>query len=266
MAVIKRKSLSSIRKIKVYDNVNTKQSISTVKSNEAPHWIINGTFFMLDSSLRPVGNELWVDGASKNQGDNIYWGYDFETGITWMQNSEQTHNEDFIGGFPSLRNSAFDLSLNDPNIPAVARRVILGHTSTDLLYYYSQNSITLPQAATALVGEGIVCAINLDSNSSTKYSFDASPSATPFEDSSRTVSNFIMFWFNDQTMPTRSNGNKGWVVSEIQRILNRKTNAGLVVDGIFGSGTKAAVMSFQQANGLSADGAVGPLTWAKLDA
>ena len=37
-----------------------------------------------------------------------------------------------------------------------------------------------------------------------------------------------------------------------------------VVDGIFGSKTYAAVMAFQKANGLSADGIAGPLTWGKL--
>lgn len=36
------------------------------------------------------------------------------------------------------------------------------------------------------------------------------------------------------------------------------------VDGIYGTGTAAAVRSFQQLFGLTADGAVGPLTWNKL--
>ena len=37
------------------------------------------------------------------------------------------------------------------------------------------------------------------------------------------------------------------------------------IDGIYGSGTIAAVKAFQRANGLKVDGAVGPLTLAKLD-
>ena len=36
------------------------------------------------------------------------------------------------------------------------------------------------------------------------------------------------------------------------------------VDGIFGSGTKSAVIAFQKANGLSTDGIVGENTWRKL--
>lgn len=38
----------------------------------------------------------------------------------------------------------------------------------------------------------------------------------------------------------------------------------VTVDGAFGAGTKSAVVSFQSASGLSADGIVGPDTWSKL--
>lgn len=39
---------------------------------------------------------------------------------------------------------------------------------------------------------------------------------------------------------------------------------GIEADGIYGAGTEAAVEKFQKQNGLTADGNVGPMTWAKL--
>ena len=52
--------------------------------------------------------------------------------------------------------------------------------------------------------------------------------------------------------------------SKLQELLNALGYDCGSVDGIFGSKTKAAVLAFQKANGLGADGIVGPLTWAKL--
>lgn len=59
-------------------------------------------------------------------------------------------------------------------------------------------------------------------------------------------------------------GDRGDNVTKLQNILNAKGfNAGSA-DGIFGGNTESAVKAFQQANGLSADGIVGPKTWAAL--
>ena len=52
----------------------------------------------------------------------------------------------------------------------------------------------------------------------------------------------------------------------LQTMLNAVDNAGLDVDGIFGSGTQTAVKKFQKTNGIEADGIVGPITWAALEA
>jgi peptidoglycan hydrolase-like protein with peptidoglycan-binding domain len=64
--------------------------------------------------------------------------------------------------------------------------------------------------------------------------------------------------------PTISVGAAGDAVRRLQRALRRTPNLGLVVDGIFGSVTEAAVKEFQQGAGLTADGVVGPLTWNAL--
>lgn len=59
-------------------------------------------------------------------------------------------------------------------------------------------------------------------------------------------------------MQTIKLGSKGDEVKTLQSRLN------LYVDGIFGALTEEAVVSFQRANGLTADGIVGEKTWAAL--
>jgi len=64
--------------------------------------------------------------------------------------------------------------------------------------------------------------------------------------------------------PTISLGATGSVVRRAQRALRRTPNLGLVVDGIFGPLTEAAVEEFQQGASLVVDGIVGPQTWNAL--
>lgn len=63
--------------------------------------------------------------------------------------------------------------------------------------------------------------------------------------------------------PTVRYGNTGTYVRLLQTDLN-KFGYGLVVDGVFGPKTLAAVDKFQSTHGLVVDGIVGPLTWSKL--
>ena len=59
-------------------------------------------------------------------------------------------------------------------------------------------------------------------------------------------------------------GSRGPEVKQIQqRLIELQLYSG-TLDGIFGGGTDAAVRAFQQANGLTPDGKVGPQTWSAL--
>lgn len=58
--MIFKKELSNIRHIMVYMNT-AKQSMTTIKANEAPHGICNAALFNM-SSFTPCCNELWVNG------------------------------------------------------------------------------------------------------------------------------------------------------------------------------------------------------------
>lgn len=63
--------------------------------------------------------------------------------------------------------------------------------------------------------------------------------------------------------PSLSIGDRGQQVKKLQEALNALGES-LVVDGIFGQGTHAAVINFQARNGLTPDGIVGPKTKAAL--
>lgn len=66
-----------------------------------------------------------------------------------------------------------------------------------------------------------------------------------------------------RSWPTVRRAGTGERVRTIQHLL-RQHGAGLSADGIFGSGTEAAVRDFQTRRTLTADGVVGPLTWENL--
>ena len=64
-------------------------------------------------------------------------------------------------------------------------------------------------------------------------------------------------------------GNKGGLVTRLQYMLNYISQfysdiPSVGQDGSFGSGTRNAVIAFQNRFGLTADGVVGPMTWNKL--
>ena len=64
--------------------------------------------------------------------------------------------------------------------------------------------------------------------------------------------------------PTIRYGSKGNYVCVGQDALNALGFRTGGLDGIFGTQTRNAVLTFQSRNGLSADGILGPLTWSRL--
>lgn len=250
--MIVKKKLSDIRHIMIRMNP-LQQSMSTIKANEVPHGICNASLFNPD--FTPCANALWVNGVKQCSGN--YPGYALGSGLTWGSGSA-TYSGDFIGGYPSYENGSFPTTFTDLQPTVKLKRAALARSSTDLIYYAS-TSANFDDIESALSAEGAINGINLDGGGSLQYDF-----GTPYT-STRIVPDFLMFWFKDQTMPTRRRGDSGWVVTEIQRLLTQKGYS-TTVDGSFGPATEANVKLFQSANSLTPDGIIGPLTWAKLDA
>ncbi|MBE6989155.1 MAG: hypothetical protein E7426_00190 [Ruminococcaceae bacterium] len=66
------------------------------------------------------------------------------------------------------------------------------------------------------------------------------------------------------TLPVLRKGMQSGYVKTAQILLNAYFNAGLAVDGGFGSKTYAAVVAYQKNRGLTVDGVVGTQTWGQL--
>src|SRR5260221_5180179 len=66
--------------------------------------------------------------------------------------------------------------------------------------------------------------------------------------------------------PTIHLGSTGDDVKRVQRVLARMLdyNPFGPITGVFDAGVETAVKNFQQANGLTVDGIVGPATWTAL--
>ena len=130
----------------------------------------------------------------------------------------------------------------------------------------TRNSVIVFQRSKGLVADGIVGPATwraIDGNPMTATATPNSPAArTPSPTPSATPS----------TSPTASNlGSTITVSRPIVRVGDRGANVvylqqklRITADGIFGNGTRNAVIAFQRSKGLVADGVVGPRTWAAL--
>lgn len=66
------------------------------------------------------------------------------------------------------------------------------------------------------------------------------------------------------SLPTLKIGMRGPAIAQVQSALQELGFYRGPLDGIFGPGTEAAVIAFQESAQLSADGVVGPATWRAL--
>ena len=86
------------------------------------------------------------------------------------------------------------------------------------------------------------------------------------EETTRGVCNYLGVPYISRSIenyPLIKYGNRGNFVTLLQFVL-LGYGYDIDVDGIFGNGTRSAVVSFQEANGLAADGIVGQNTWRYL--
>lgn len=82
--------------------------------------------------------------------------------------------------------------------------------------------------------------------------------------SSAFAENTTRYWSNNPTVGFCSNVSGGIVAAAQAAVFVKNGNNTNTVDGQFGTVSYNSVFAFQQSHGLSADGCVGPQTWAAL--
>lgn len=86
----------------------------------------------------------------------------------------------------------------------------------------------------------------------------------PTQDSQKTAINQINLTATQLNKPLLQLGSQGDVVKELQTLLTQRGTYTGLVDGIFGSSVKKAVITYQHRVFLSEDGVVGRFTWQAL--
>ena len=268
------------KKIAIYVN-SKKKSMAAIKKETGCTAIINGGLYTM-STFTPVCH-LKVDGkvivADK-------WKY---YGLAWNDNvldmvSDYSNYANYICCVAIIRNGKkVSLSYDTSAIGGSRQRTAFGVFDDGRVWMYAVKSPTKTpeQLQTIALNAGVKHAIMLDSGGSTQ---GASPSETV--SSSRIVHNYICVWADDDNVDGTStnttnnstgsgdtvtvnvsvlkSGSKGSSVKALQILLNGFGYSCGSVDGSFGPKTVSAVKTFQTKNGLTADGSVGSLTWAKI--
>jgi Putative peptidoglycan binding domain len=165
---------------------------------------------------------------------------------------------------------------DDPDRPADARRatverrrIVAGGVAVAVLGIAAAALVVLLRDGGSEPSSATTPAVTTPGSTDTTTSPSTTPTpppppsaTTPTTPSTDEASSFTL---PDGTKLRRGEENDAAVVTELQQAL---TSAGYdpgAADGVYGQGTEAAVVAFQEDNGLTADGVVGPDTATALN-
>lgn len=267
--------LNNIEKIQIYQNTAKykESSISTILSKTGGDLIFNGTIFSWNT-FKPL-MPIKVDGK-------ILYNPNWSTyGMAW--NTSSDYKMEVVGNGKSSKEnyiSCVHLVVNGQKIPkpnyqkdmgGYRPRTAIGEKNGRFAYYVTSNGVSPEGLRDLLYNSGWTSAIMLDGGGSSCF-YDKQGHKI-ICDSNRIVQNYIIIHFkkeskqpindsNPYPVPTITlrKGSRGEGVKWLQYQLKSKGYDCGSVDGIFGNGTRSAVMLFQRSKGLDVDRIVGKMT------
>lgn len=235
--------------------------VSKYYNNCKPFAVCNASLYDFNTRV-PIGTIIEYGKLKHNDGN----GYGFGTvdGVLTFGKPWERDWSDYITGYNApVQNGGYVAPpfADSYVFPCKLNRIGIGKKNGHT-YIVTDDNVTLKQFANNAISLGFDTLVNLDGGGSRDLYYNGKH----IYSSARTPYNVVAF-FNDggqKTAPCPYNrptdnvrlGNVGSAVKWVQWQLNRH-GASLSVDGIFGLGTRSAVIAFQKSNGLSADGICG---------
>lgn len=252
-------------RVAIYVNRDSKR-IDEIKAETGCDVIINGGLFTL-ATWTPVCH-LKADGHIYAADQWRYFGYGWHTGKADLRlTADYATLDNYICCVCLIRDGKKE-KLTYPAAMGGARpRTALGLFPDGRMWFYAASEGKTPESLQTLaLNLGLDSCLMLDGGASTQ---GISPSGSLRQ--TRRCHNFICAWLDTPACPYPEpsaligRGNVGDGTRWLQYMLNlRGAHPPLTVDGIYGGKTYAAVVTFQTAHGLKADGIVGALTRAAL--
>ena len=263
-----------IEKIEIYINKSPWKTLAAIKKATGADYIINGTLYNMTTG--EVVCHLKADGkviCSPDYGVEGYaWSTPSDFAMTVLPNlsiDKDIAQNNYIACdtlVPTLNPYISSSRMGKRG------RTAIGIKGDCLGLYCAKNGTTAArtpaQLRNDLIAEGWDSAILLDGGNSSQCDF-LGETVT----STRKVAHLILVYLKKSAKPecpyveptvNIKNGSRGDGAKWVQWMLNKAINAGLVVDGVFGKLSVAALKKFQADNGLVADGICGKLTRTEL--
>lgn len=275
MEIYEKIPLSKIEKIQLYNNTK-KKNIVQVKKETGADYAINGGIFSF-STFKPFCNVKCEGTVLYNPGYGEY-GFSWRTGPDIAYKVLPSTDKNYLGCVGMILNGTKQTMRYNSDMGGTRPRTAMGLDDKGNFILYAcngSNNKTPEKLQSYCLSMGWKQGLMNDGGGSTSFLTNTKKLISEGTNG-RIVSNYILVFLkktssqptvsevkeNPYTKPTRniklwSTGND---VKWVQYALNREGYDCGKVDGIFGSGTKNAVIAFQKAKGLSADGIVGPMT------
>ena len=273
--------LSKIEKIELYQNLN-RLPMASIKAKTGADYIINGGIYSF-KTFKPFGN-VKIDGkVIYNPGYGEY-GFAWNSGADIAYEKLPSNRNSYIGCCGLLLGGIKQVLHYNPDMGSKRQRSASGLKKGNLVLYACNgiHSKTPESLQTYVMKQGWQSGLMLDGGNSVQCIFPTGTIKSPENNGKgRIVQNYILVYLKKastsdskstqsvkcpykEPIITVKSGTRGESARWVQWHLVQAGYDIGKIDGVFGSKSASALISFQTKTGLEADGLCGRITREKL--